>query len=462
MTLSHRQAVDYIYSFTNYELTDPAHLPADAWGLDNTRSLLARIGNPHLAYPTLHIAGTKGKGSVAALCAQSLVEAGQRTGLYVSPHLQDFRERIQVDGEWIDPDSLSILVEDIRPHAEALRPDGLTWFEVLTALAFWHFARRDCDAAVIEVGLGGRLDATSLVQPLVSIITNISIDHTQLLGNTLAAIAAEKAAIIKPGVPVVSAPQQPEALRVIERVAAEQGSRLTLVGRDLPYDLLDWSLDGLTLQVGGPPGDGVAPYRVSLAGPHQAENAAVALAALSIAERAGLPVDEAARRKGLAHTRWPGRLEVVGRAPLVLLDSAHNAYSAQVLADALRHISGRERLTLVFGCMADKDVDGMLRALLTVARRVILTQASNPRAVPASDLLARAQRIVGGQADWPALSAASDVLSALQAALEDAAPDDVICVAGSLSVAGEARTAILGPPAVWIDEFGREDDLFQR
>jgi len=227
---SYEEALDYLYSFVNYEIRREVRYAPEVMNLDRPVALLAQLDNPHRDYPIIHITGTKGKGSVGAYCLAALQAAGLRAGLYSSPHLQDFRERFRINESMIDPDTLTELLAEIKPLAA--RIDGLTWFELITVLALLYFARQQVDAVILEVGLGGRLDATNVVTPLVSVITSLSYDHMHLLGNTLAQIAAEKAGIIKPGVPVVSAPQPPEAAEVLAAVAAERGAPLTVIGRD--------------------------------------------------------------------------------------------------------------------------------------------------------------------------------------------------------------------------------------
>ncbi len=446
MPLTYQQALDYIHTFDDPYLAALRDHGKQTWGLDGVRALLTRLGNPQRAYRTLHVAGTKGKGSTCAFMARGLMESGLKTGLYISPHLQDWRERIQIDGQPIEEDALARLVEEAKPHLEGL---PLSTFEVATALALWHFARERCDVAVVEVGLGGRLDATSVVEPLVAVITSLSLDHTQLLGNTLAEIAAEKAAIIKPGTPTVSAPQEAEAWAVIEARAREQGSRLVRVGRDWRYEVIQATWEGTEAHIGV---DGaMRRYHISLPGLFQVENAAVALAALHEAAQAGLPVTEAGCAAGLAKAVWPGRMERISQQPTVVLDSAHNPYSVRRLLESLRALLGDVRPTFVFGCMADKDVKGMLEALLPAARRVILTQAATGRAASPADLLTCAMEVVdrihetsGAQLADLALMTAPTVAEALRVALSALTADDVLCVTGSLAVAGEARTILVG------------------
>lgn len=445
MTLTYEVALDYVHSFDDpYRRAIRDH-GKQTWGLEGIRQILEKLGNPHLAYPTVHIAGTKGKGSTAAFIARGMIESGLKTGLYTSPPLQDWRERIQVDAGLIPRDAVASLVEDFQPIVGDL---PLSAFEVTTALAFWHFARENCDAAVIEVGLGGRLDATSIVEPSVVVITSISLDHTQLLGDTIAEIAGEKAAIIKPGVPVVSAPQDPAAKRVISKRAAEQGSRLVLLGRDWLVEPRQMTWDGSLIRVGNRRHK--IAVEIGLPGVVQVENAAVALAALNEAAQAGLPITRQGRLEGLEKAWWPGRLEIVRREPLVVLDSAHNPYSVERLIVSLDTLSsdqpGIPHPVYVFGCMADKDVNSMLEALLISARRVVLTHADHDRAAEvdalreAAEVILSDARKTGVQwADKVALETSPTVAEAVAIALDEAEKDDLVYVTGSLSVAGEAR-----------------------
>ncbi|MBN1312597.1 MAG: bifunctional folylpolyglutamate synthase/dihydrofolate synthase [Anaerolineae bacterium] len=448
MPLTYQQALDYIHSFDDPYLAAMRDHGKQTWGLATVEALLESLGDPHLAYPTIHVAGTKGKGSTAAFIAHALVESGLKTGLYSSPHLQDWRERIQIDGEWIPESALADLVGGFHPHAARI-PD-LSAFEAATALAFWYFAREDCDVAVIEVGLGGRLDATSVVKPLVSVITSLSLDHTQLLGTTLAEIAVEKVAIIKPGTPVVSAPQFPEALDVIEKRVVEMGSSLVLVGRDWLAEPVASTFEGSEVLMGEL--GRLEAYNIGLPGAFQIENAAVAAAALREAQRAGLAVTTKDIRAGLLRAWWPGRFEKIFDDPLVILDSAHNPYSVKKLVEALKALVGERSLTFVFGCMVDKDVEGMLRAILSVAHRVIFTQVSLERAASAQDLLAKATEIAAavrraeGDTTRSAqieLSAFPTIAEAVTYALGQVSLGNAICIAGSLAVAGEARTMLL-------------------
>jgi dihydrofolate synthase/folylpolyglutamate synthase len=438
-----QQALEYIHSFDDPYLAAIRDQGSQDWGLSKIRSLLVELGDPHLAYPTVHVAGTKGKGSTAAFITQGLIEAGLKVGLYISPHLQDWRERIQINREPIADQKLVQLVADFKPYGE--RMQDLSAFEVTTGLAFWHFAREGCDIAVVEVGLGGRLDATSVVEPILSVMTNISLDHMQFLGDTLEEIATDKSAIIKPSTPVVSASQAPEARAVIQAHADEVGSRLTLVGRDWFYEIVSDGLEGLEVLIGGE--GAMHSYTLGVLGTFQAENAATALAALREIDRAGVSVPQSVWPDALANTRWPGRMEILSRQPLLIVDGAHNAYSIQRLVEALTNLVGDRRMTIVFGCMADKDSRSMLGTLLPHADRLILTHAEHSRAEYPGRLMALATELIGEgrgiltpDAPPAVIERTPDVGGALGSALKNAAPDAAICVTGSLSVVGEART----------------------
>lgn len=444
--LTYEEALDYLYSFVDYSRAKVDTYTAEAFDLRRMVDFMHALGDPQNRYPTIHVTGTKGKGSVSAICASVLRAAGYRAGFYTSPHLQDFCERAQVNGELIPREAVIEIVQEMKTLVDARVAPGITTFELTTALAFQYFARARVDVAVIEVGLGGRLDATNILSPLVSVITSLSYDHTNILGNTLAQIAAEKGGIIKAGVPLVSAPQKPEALGVLERMAAERAAPLTLIGRDyiaLPgQHSLDeqrfeiWSaaqtqqLETLKIQ-----GHAVEwkplTLTLPLLGAHQVENGAVAYAALSRLNERGLPIAADAIEAGFREVRWPGRFEILRRRPYLVADGAHNRDSAEKLAATLREYFPGQPVTLIFGASSDKDVNGMLDELLPLAARVIFTQAVHPRAQDPEELLARAK----------AAEAIPSVARALRHALQRAAPEAVIVATGSLFVVAEVREA---------------------
>ncbi len=446
--LSYDEALDYIYSFVDFSAMRADKYSPQNFELARMVAFLAALGNPQDRYPVLHVAGTKGKGSVAAISVSALRAGGYRTGFYTSPHLLDFRERAQVDGQFIPRAAVAEIITALQPVV-AQHP-GLTTFEITTALAFEYFARAQVDVAVIEVGLGGRLDATNVVRPRVAVISSLSYDHTYLLGNTLAEIAAEKGGIIKPGVPVVSAPQQPEALAVLERLAAERQAPLMVAGRDWLFRLLAHDLNGQEFEIWSASEqaqlDGLRAQghlvqwrpeqlRLPLLGRHQVENAVVAYAALQASRNRGLPLAEDAIREGFRSVRWPGRFEIVSRRPYLVLDGAHNRDSAQKLATTLQDYFPGRPVTLIFGASSDKDVSGMLAELLgpgTAITRVILTQAVHPRAQDPEELA----EMVSAYGQRPEV--VSSVRHAVQLALAAAKPDEVILACGSLFVVAEA------------------------
>jgi len=438
------QALDYLYSFVDYSLKKASELAKADFNLGRMLALMAALGSPEQEYPILHVAGTKGKGSTSALMASALQAAGYRTGLYISPHLQDFVERIQVNGKPVSHAGLVELVEEIKPVVA--RIPKLTTFEITTALGFLHFARQKVGAAVIEVGLGGRLDATNVVTPRVSVITSLSYDHMAVLGNTLTAIAGEKAGIIKEGVPVVSSLQKDEALAVLERVAKERHAPLTLVGRGITFESGKHSLGGQffsivnTLRVRCrkskiPSGDDVVNpviLRIPLLGEHQVVNAATAYAAL---KASGLGISDEAIQKGFAAVSWPCRFEIVRREPPVVIDSAHNADSARRLRQALDDYFPGWPVIWIFAILEDKDAAGMLTELAPRLTQVIATQADHPRALEVEKIVVLAQ-----QAGIP-VEAVKSPSAALARALELASDHAIVLSAGSVAFAGEVKTA---------------------
>lgn len=430
----------WIYSFSDTERTGAfVHDRED--NLARERALLARLGDPQRAYGVTHIAGTKGKGSTSAMLESILRAAGLHTGLYTQPDLHTFRERIRVDGQVVTGERLMELAPRLRRAVEEQGSAYTTYitYEVSTALAFLAFREAGVDHAVIEVGLGGRLDATNVVEPLATAITSISYDHMAVLGNTLGEIATEKAGIIKSGVPVVCSAQAPEAVTAIERIATERHAPLVSVGPVGSGCDYIWSPGAAEearqfFDVTTPTGS-YADLELSLLGEHQIENATVALALAEILREHGLPLDEAAIRAGLRAVRWPGRLQIVGHEPLALVDSAHNADSFAHLFAALRRHFTWDRLLLVIGLMADKDLSGVATEIAHAgATRVYVAAAAIPRAASPEQLAG----ILAKAAPALDIRQTASTAQALAAALAEAGAHDLICVAGSVYLAGEA------------------------
>jgi dihydrofolate synthase/folylpolyglutamate synthase len=410
MFTTFRGAVEYLNRFTDYErMAVPA---APRYTLDRMRRLVEALGHPESAFRSLHVAGTKGKGSVAHMAEAILREAGFRTGLYTSPHLVHMQERIRLGGQPVSERGFVWAMNRMEPHLRRLRP---TYFETMTAAAFLLFERARVDWAVVEVGLGGRLDATNVIEPAACAVTTIDYDHMDRLGHTLAEIAGEKAGILKPGVPAVTSPQRPAAMRVLRRRAALLRPRFRAApGRG----------GVLRLKVEGISGRKYACV-LPVLGAHQAANAAVAI---GLVEASGARVSPAAVRRALRTLRLPGRIEVKGRQPWMIVDAAHNPVAARALAAALRGIP-RRRTILVFGASEDKDWRSMLKTLLPGTDLAVFTRAAHPRAA-APGALARCAR-------GPAVTT-EGVAEALELARRLARPSDAVVVTGSFYVAGEA------------------------
>lgn len=451
MLSDYQERLDYLYGRLNYEWLGMPRIPAEL-KLGRMRRLLRRLGDPHSGLAIIHIAGTKGKGSTAAMMAATLSAAGVHTGLYSSPHLHRLEERFTVDGQPAAAEEVVALVDEVREAVDRLEREDvlrdqcrLTFFELTTAMGLLHFARRGVGAVVLEVGMGGRLDSTNVVHPVLSIITSISFDHTKQLGNTLGAIATEKAGILKRGRPAVSGERSGEARQAIRRIAAIRRCRLHELGADFGFDAF-------------PPDAPVTrptPYRVAawtartdwgtlplpLLGPHQAHNAAVALAAFDVLaeENPTLAVDRDDVIRGFESLRWPARVEILGHRPTLVIDGAHNGASAVALAETLAACFPPARRTLVFGTTRDKDLRGQLQALLPLFDEIVATRyLENPRSL-SPETIASAVLMLTGQTTRIAAGPAE----ALDLARQVTPADGLICVTGSLFLAAEARAVVL-------------------
>ncbi|MDX2031455.1 MAG: folylpolyglutamate synthase/dihydrofolate synthase family protein [Blastocatellia bacterium] len=426
------QSLHYLYSLGN-------ELLAMKLGLESVRALAEAFDRPQERFPAVHIAGTNGKGSTSAMVEAIALAAGVRAGLYTSPHLVSITERVRVDGTAISEAEFARLATRVREAGERLVASGRlsavpTFFEQATMIAYLHFAEREVELAILEVGLGGRLDATNVCRPVLTAITPVDYDHQQYLGDTLAAIAGEKAGILKSGVPVVVAPQAAEAMAVIVDRSRETGAPLiavearlreaAVVPVDEPHDR--WQAGIHRLRYDG------ADVRINLRGRHQAVNAMTAILLAEGLRERGYSIPREAIVAGLERVTWPGRLEMVSMgasAPPLLLDGAHNPAGSVVLRDFLREHCSRAPLTMIFGAMADKAVDEMAAILFPLARRVILTRVDNPRAVDPARIAAPDDRLVH----------AENVRGALDEAMRVTPVDGLICVCGSLCLVGEVR-----------------------
>lgn len=396
-------------------------------GLERTRALLAELGNPERTLRFVHIAGSNGKGSTAAMIASVLTAAGLRTGLFTSPHLYRFNERFQVDGAPIPDDALEWLTQRVLAAADAL-PEHPTEFELMTAVGLLWFAEADCALVVLEVGLGGRLDSTNVIPaPEAAVITNIGLEHTELLGGTVAAIAAEKAGILKTGCRAVLYGQTPEAEEVVSRVCRERGIPLTVS-----------DVSQLTVHRSAPDGQsftyrGRGPLFLPLPGGYQLRNAAAALDAVDALRAARWRIPEEAVTAGLAQVKWPGRLELVRRSPDLIIDGGHNPQCAQALAASLRALYPGRKLVFLTGVLADKDWESMMREILPLAGSVVAVRPDSPRALDADRLAAWTE------AQGVPAAACADLDEALRTALRLAGPNGAVCAWGSLYSVGGLR-----------------------
>jgi dihydrofolate synthase/folylpolyglutamate synthase len=452
----YKEAVRFLHSRINYERIVAIPYRADQWKLERMQELLARLGNPQQGMPIVHVAGTKGKGSTAAMIAAILTASGHCTALFTSPHVERIEERLAVDGQRCEAEAFADLIDAVRPAVESMDrdsakglPNGPTFFETLTAMAFLHADRRRADAMVLEVGLGGRLDSTNVCWPTVSVITSISFDHMKQLGDSLSQIAREKAGIIKPGVPVVSGVAQPEPRDVIRKTCRGLGCRLLEAGVDFDsrytapqhLETADSAARVDYRRLGGnqPSGASYRGIELGLLGKHQAANAALAIATVCLlAEQQGWRIGETSIRQALGGLRWPARVELIRRKPAIVIDAAHNVASAQALLDVLEESFQVDRRILVFATTQEKDVRGMLACLIDRFDEVILTRYLNsPRAFPLEDLESVARQVKDREYR---ICPTPD--AAWQAVRSIVSPGDLVCVTGSFFIAGQMERVI--------------------
>ena len=432
--MTYPQSLAYLDSLVNYEKTSGFDYKK-SMKLERMISLSARLGDPYRGIPAIHVAGTKGKGSVSAMINSILTEAGYKVGLYTSPHLFSFKERIKINGAPIEEEQLAELVDKIKPHALDMEKKGMrpTYFEVCTMIAFLYFRLKGVRLMVLEVGMGGRLDSTNIAEGLVSVITPIGYDHTRHLGNTLEDIAYEKCGIIKDNSVVVSSPQKDEAMAVIKEISRKRKSRLYVLGKDIIFEPRASDKEGQAFRLLSRYGE-YPRLEIELLGDFQLENAAVAVAAAEELRSEGIFIISDAIKYGLAKTKWPGRLEIIRKRPYVVVDGAQDANSALRLKRAVANIFKYHRLFLVFGVMADKDIDGICEKLYNMADHIIATRPDSERACPPG-LVEEKMLQYGGDA---VIEKSDTVAEAVDRCMRLAGEDDLILVTGSLYAAAEA------------------------
>ena len=436
----YQETLDWIYSWVDFSMKRHVDDKHRFFKLDRMNQLMELLNFPHHKFPSVHVAGTKGKGSTASLIASTLQASGYKVGLYTSPHLEDFRERIIINGEMISEHSVIELADQMRPLTEKV-PETTT-FELTTAMAFLYFAQKEVDIAVLEVGLGGRLDATNVVDPIVSVITSISYDHMSVLGNTLTEIATEKGGIIKPGRPVVIAPQKSEAHDTLVSIAIERNAPVIDTKHDYCFEPLHHNLRTQTFQIQSRH-EFVENRKIStntalklttpLLGTHQIENAATAVAALDQLRLSGFHITRRAIKQGFEQVHWPARFEILREKPPVVIDSAHNGDSMQRLVETVNEYFPQWPFILVFGASADKSMGDMLSAILPRCELVITTQSRHPRAATPEELKAKVDDY-----SIPVI-AVNPVEEALSQALSHAGETKGILVTGSIFIAAAAR-----------------------
>ena len=432
--MNYQQALNYLYGLIDYEKTP--RFPYNKVKLRRAQELFRRLGNPEKKLKTIIVAGTKGKGSTSAMLSSILYFSGIKVGLYTSPHLSDFRERIRFNMNLIEQDSLAELISGLKPVVEGMAHDyawgAPTYFEVSVALAYLYFLRKSVDFAVMEVGLGGRLDATNTGQPFLSVITPISYDHTEILGKTLTEIAGEKAGVIKSKTPLIMAPQLPEARRALEAVAAKKKIEVVRVGEDTGWAIKESNDKGSRFDFWGK-NSRYFNLLLPLLGEHQLLNAATVLTAVEKLKQMGVFISDTAVKNGLEQITWPGRTELFRCRPAVILDVAHNPASAHALGEVIRQVSPQRKAVLLFGILKDKDAQGVLRELLPLCSKVVFTTPANPRAQQAEQLL---PFIRDFQLEAEVVNSPSE---AFKHAFSQTDGRDLLVIAGSFYLAGELR-----------------------
>lgn len=430
----YQKALDYIYSFVDYSLTKNLRYSPEKFNLSRMTSFLELIGNPHLDYATIHVAGTKGKGSICAMITSILSHSGYKTGFYSSPHMIDFSERIRIGDRLISQEKIAEYVDYFKPFIDQV--EEITTFEITTALAFKYFSDQKVDFAVVEVGLGGRFDATNVVTPKVSVISSISFDHTKILGNTLSKIAFEKAGIIKNKVPVVVSKQKSTALKMIQSIALERNA--PLINAKESYRMVSGkkTLDyqDFTIQEDSTSTEWI---RLPLIGSHQLDNARTAFAVVNELRKQGIKISTAAVKNGFEQVDWPGRLEILQRDPLVIIDGAHNPDSFRNLANTIKEYLAGRKVIFVLGASEDKNIRTMLRIIKPVVDHLIITKSTHPRAMDINKIQEFADTI------GISCMCVEEVEDAKEKAESLSNGNSVIIASGSIFIAGAFREMYL-------------------
>lgn len=380
---SYQTSLDFLYSFVDYSLTRHLRYSPEKFNLDRMHNFMRMLGNPHLKYPTIHVAGTKGKGSICAMISSIMVASGLKVGLYTSPHLQEYTERIKINGKDISKRNFISLVESLKPHI--IRIKNLSTFEITTAMAFQYFLDESVDLAVIEVGLGGRLDATNVVNPILAVISSISKDHIKILGNSLSKIAFEKAGIIKENVAVVVSKQKPHVKTFLGKVAIQRNSPFIYCNDLISSNLIKQNARGQDFLIQEKNGHSLK-IHLPLIGDHQIQNAMTAFSAIRRISRQGFQITDQDIQKGFSNVKWPGRCEILATKPLLMVDCAHNTDSMQKLIHTIKTTFPGKKIIALFGASEDKDIIGMLRSLLPAVNVVIAAQSIHPRAMDAEKI----------------------------------------------------------------------------
>ena len=432
------QALDFIYAQIDFSFTKQQRYSEEVFNLDRMRHFMQVLGDPQNIYKTVHVAGTKGKGSIAAMMSSALKEAGYRTGFYSSPHMIDYTERIQVDNCPIPRQDFVDVLNELYPTIQEIH--GLTTFEITTAVAFQYFKRQNIDIGVIEVGLGGRLDATNIIQPQVAVIASISLDHTAILGDTLEAIAAEKAGIIKPGIPVVISPQKSSVRAVFEQIANERnaffiptGDCIHFLERQTNLEQQEFDIQYPATLLSSQTEQKKIHITLPLLGLHQMQNAGTAFCALKVLDEIGTPLSEQAITNGFKKVFWPGRFEVLQKHPFLIIDAAHNLESSTCLVNTIKELFPGKNVTWIFGASEDKDIGGMLANFSKIASQIILTKSTHPRA---ADPVGMSEKYIPSGCDTIIID---DIQKALDYGLNNAQSGDVVIASGSVFIAAAIR-----------------------